>query len=637
MAVSGYDNLIQGNSFGGGAGQLGSEVTYSAGNGQFWGINDPEVILAESNYGTLFEGRPGAVSGDGRLLVLPQVRAWAAAGSTGPGLVVSILAGVGQGGSPEPSQVGNWFRVAQQVSMSSDNSIELLMEDPLPALPAGGYYVVEVTGGFVNNSFDDNQINLAGKSSTGIVLNGADYGSRITNNQFDGGSSASPVYTQTAISITSVIDSTASGTGTFPLREGWTALPNLGTVVQGNTIRDFLGGIIVGVEHWLDYWQAKVESSSETGRVYVTASIAGNVFQYDSAFLSSWSAGYQSFGNNAAQTSTPPPLSIGSGWAPQAPGPYGNPRFPWTVGAAVTVNGADSPVFVDPAENVVTVQTNTVEVIGSGGAVTTVIGATSQVYAGIVNGTVIAPRIAQQSYQNQPYYPFNLTNLDIGDASTTPPPGLTAPIGVIARPLGANQITLSWSAATGADHYIVERSSAGASWTVIAPFVSTTLFVDTGLAYLTTYSYCVAAVSTSGAMALSSVVNAETGTQAEVLSASVPQLSLARGIVFAGPVASLSDANQMTAAAQFVASINWGDGHVSIATVSGAGGSFTVSGHHKYAKNGHYTIKVAITMRGPVPAGANASGVVVVSNSPRHLQRARVIGRLTRKPAKPAR
>ena len=185
--------------------------------------------------------------------------------------------------------------------------------------------MVEVTSGFVNNTFDDNQINLAGKSSTGIVLNGADYGSRITNNQFVGGSSASPVYTQTAISITSVIDSAASGTGAFPLPQGWTALPNLGTVVQGNTIRDFLGGMIVGVQHWLDYWQAKVESSSETGRVFVTASVVGNVFQYDSAFLSSWSADYPAFGNNAAQTSTPPPLSIGSGWSPQAPGPYGTP------------------------------------------------------------------------------------------------------------------------------------------------------------------------------------------------------------------------------------------------------------------------------------------------------------------------
>ena len=121
-------------------------------------------------------------------------------------------------------------------------------------------------------------------------------------------------------------------------------------------------------------------------------------------------------------------------------------------------------MFVDPAENVVTVQTNSVEVIGSGGAVTTVFGATSQVYAGTVNGTVIAPAIAQQSYQNQPYYPFNLTNLSIGDAPTTPPPpppppppsppppALAAPIGLIAG-----------QARCQSDHSFVERSDRGRS------------------------------------------------------------------------------------------------------------------------------------------------------------------------------
>ena len=97
LAVSGYDNLIQGNSFGGGAARSAPKSPIPRSNGQFGGINDPEVILAESTYGVLFEGRPGAVSGDGRLLVLPQVRAWASPGSTGPGLVVSILVGRGAG------------------------------------------------------------------------------------------------------------------------------------------------------------------------------------------------------------------------------------------------------------------------------------------------------------------------------------------------------------------------------------------------------------------------------------------------------------------------------------------------------------------------------------------------------------
>ena len=44
MAVSGYDNVIEGNTFGGGSGATGNEWDYSSATGQFYGINDPEVI-----------------------------------------------------------------------------------------------------------------------------------------------------------------------------------------------------------------------------------------------------------------------------------------------------------------------------------------------------------------------------------------------------------------------------------------------------------------------------------------------------------------------------------------------------------------------------------------------------------------
>ena len=46
--------------------------------------------------------------------------------------------------------------------------------------------MVEVTGGFVNNSFVNNQLDLTGKSSSGIVLAGEDYGSRLIGNRFRG-------------------------------------------------------------------------------------------------------------------------------------------------------------------------------------------------------------------------------------------------------------------------------------------------------------------------------------------------------------------------------------------------------------------------------------------------------------------
>ena len=175
LAGSGFDNTIQDNTFGGGAGQVGNELSYNPSTGQFGGINDPEVILAEGNYGVLFEGRPGAISADGRLLVLPDLRAAAFPARRARGWWSRSSPASMPMARSDMALAGQWFPVAQQVSLSG-NTIELLMEDPLPAPPPGGYYVVEVTGGFVNNTFAGNTIDLTGKSSTGIKLDGEDYG-----------------------------------------------------------------------------------------------------------------------------------------------------------------------------------------------------------------------------------------------------------------------------------------------------------------------------------------------------------------------------------------------------------------------------------------------------------------------------
>jgi len=93
LAGSGFNNTFENNAFGGNAGQIGNEDSYNAGSDQFGGINDPEVVLMESGYSVLFEGRPGAISADGQLLVLPNLRASASPNATGPGMVVSVLAG----------------------------------------------------------------------------------------------------------------------------------------------------------------------------------------------------------------------------------------------------------------------------------------------------------------------------------------------------------------------------------------------------------------------------------------------------------------------------------------------------------------------------------------------------------------
>ncbi|HWB14604.1 MAG TPA: DUF4214 domain-containing protein [Pirellulales bacterium] len=64
------------------------------------------------------------------------------------------------------------------------------------------------------------------------------------------------------------------------------------------------------------------------------------------------------------------------------------------------------------------------------------------------------------------------------------------------------------------------------------------------------------------------------------------------GQAFSGAVASFTDeGNPLQVAGDFTASINWGDGTTTTATVSGpTGGPFTISGNHTYAEDGSYSV-----------------------------------------------
>jgi hypothetical protein len=648
LAGSGYDNTIENNSFGGGAGQIGNEVSYDASSGQFGGINDPEVMLAESSYSVLFEGRPGAISADGQLLVLPDLRASAYPNSTGPGMVVSILAGVNSDGTANMTLAGQWFRVAQQVSLTSDNTIELLMENPLPAMPPGGYYVVEVTSGFVNNAFINNTIDLTGKSSTGLVLNGEDYGTQIIGNHFIGGTTYNGDYTGTAISLSASLWSASSGNGAFPLPAGWTALPDLGTTIAQNTIQDSLGGIVIGVAHTVNYWEGLITSSSETGREFLTASVTENTFEFDSSFLSSWASSYVADRNNPAQSSTPPTVTIGSGFSAEAPGPYGSPRFPWTVGNTI---GSGVPTFIDPIENVVTVQGNSVKDIATNGTVTQESGLSGQVYAGTVNGVAESPKNIAETYDNQPYYPFNLDNLNIAGASTpvsppasppsdppTPAAAPQAPSNLQAVLTSLTQIDLFWSASAGASSYIVQRSLNGSNWSPLTTTDTATSYSDANLSFSTTYDYRVVAVSSAGSSPASASVSAGTGAQPDVLSAQSLNLSLQRKSSFNRPVVDFTDANTATDAGVFIATINWGDGRVTAGTIVGGNGTFTVDGRHTYLKARSFRIQVTVRMFVPDIASTSSTSIADVTIPSKHSlhRQTRLAHRLSEAKPRPA-
>ena len=283
--------------------------------------------------------------------------------------------------------------------------------------------MIEITGGFVNNSIIDN----TSRSDRQVLYRHPARWGRLWNAR----SPATILSAERYITLftrerrspwAQQINSAPSGTGAFPLPAGWTALPNLGTVIEDNTIEDSLGGIFIGVQHGANYWgSVPSASASETGRVFLTASVIDNTFEFDSSFLSSWAAAYVADGNDPPELHSSDHhdrqrIQRGSARAVRSP------RFPWTVGNALTVNGNDTPIFVDPTENMVTVQSNSVETIGANGSVTPDSGLSGQVYAAIVNGVTVAPTLSPETYNNEPYYPFNLDNLDI---SRLPPPSPT--------------------------------------------------------------------------------------------------------------------------------------------------------------------------------------------------------------------
>jgi hypothetical protein len=87
-------------------------------------------------------------------------------------------------------------------------------------------------------------------------------------------------------------------------------------------------------------------------------------------------------------------------------------------------------------------------------------------------------------------------------------------------------------------------------------------------------------------------------------------VTAATGLIFSGPVATVTDSLTSTPASGLTASIDWGDGSTSTGTVTGAAGSFTVSGSHTYAEAGSPNITVTVTDPGGTSAVATASTTI---------------------------
>jgi len=129
---------------------------------------------------------------------------------------------------------------------------------------------------------------------------------------------------------------------------------------------------------------------------------------------------------------------------------------------------------------------------------------TSYVNTGLTAGTTYYYKVAAVNSAG--------TSAQSSEVSATPTSGVTVPptpTGVTAT-AGVTQVSLSWTASSGATSYNVYRStsSGGEGTTAYASGITSTSYVNTGLTAGTTYYYKVAAVNSAGTSAQSSEVSA---------------------------------------------------------------------------------------------------------------------------------
>ncbi|WP_406696660.1 hypothetical protein V5E97_37310 [Singulisphaera sp. Ch08] len=203
--------------------------------------NAPEIILTES-YRLNFEGRPSAVSSDGRLLTISPVFG----GPPEIGSIVSVLAG---------TRAGEWRTITQHLSPTT-----YLLDSPLPSDAS----VISISGGFVNMRVEGNTVDArGGKLAYCLVLPGNHFGTQVRGNRFFGGGE---------------IVRFAAAASETPMIWGWSRAPFLGGLVENNLLEDSNEGGLIGVEH-------SKHTKSIVGRTYMTISLKNNVVRWSDAFL----------------------------------------------------------------------------------------------------------------------------------------------------------------------------------------------------------------------------------------------------------------------------------------------------------------------------------------------------------------
>jgi hypothetical protein len=201
------------------------------------------------------------------------------------------------------------------------------------------------------------------------------------------------------------------------------------------------------------------------------------------------------------------------------------------------------------------------------------------------------------------------------------------------------EINVSWSPTAGASDYIVQRSADASNWSSLTTTDTATSYSDVNLNYLTTYYYRVLAASSAGVSPGSALVSVVTGAQPDVLTGQALVLTPKRKTPFTAAVATFTDVNASTTAGQFVATINWGDGTVTVGTITGGAGAFTVMGRHAYQKAGVYAVRVTVGMSVPdiaTSAVTSSAEVGLTAKHVLHRQSLPAAHRATKVKSKPA-
>jgi hypothetical protein len=236
LTQRGANDLIKDNVVGGGIGPREDDPHQHQ--------NEPEVMLTEA-YRLHFEGKPSAISPDGRVVVIPPPQG----GEAGTGDALAILSG---------PQAGQWRTIAQPLGPRS-----YLLDEPIDRSTDA----ISIATGFVRETFEGNTVDCRGSGiAQDLVLAGNHYGAKVVGNRLFGGAEA----------IRLVACASES-----PVHWGWSHAPFLGGLVEGNLFEDARGGGI-GVEH------GGIVRTNR-GRVYMTLAMKGNTLRWTRSFAGSGS------------------------------------------------------------------------------------------------------------------------------------------------------------------------------------------------------------------------------------------------------------------------------------------------------------------------------------------------------------